>query len=180
MNSHGRNIAASLQEGLTGRVCIVGVGNRQRGDDGAGPRLIDAKPPEAPGVWLDTGVTPENFLEPIVRTNPDTMLIVDAVAFGGLPGDCRLLDATELHSTAVSTHAGSLHMLSEYLSARIGARIRVLAIQPQRTGPSEELSEPVEKSVVELAALLSDILTSSEVANGEESSACKCMATSSA
>ncbi len=172
MNSHDQDIAASLREWLTGRVCIVGVGNRQRGDDGTGPRLIDAKPSGAPGVWLDTGVTPENFLEPLVRTNPNTILIVDAVAFDGLPGECRLLDATELHSTAVSTHAGSLHILSEYLSARTGACIRVLAIQPQRTGASEELSQPVEKSVVELAALLSDILTSSEVQNAKDSSKC--------
>ena len=74
-----QDLATSLSELLAGRVCIVGVGNRLRGDDGAGPRLIDARHPDASGVWLDAGVVPENYLEIIARANPDTVLIVDVV-----------------------------------------------------------------------------------------------------
>ena len=157
------NMTATLRELLAGRVCIMGVGNRHRGDDGAGPRLIDARHPAARGVWLDAGVAPENFLEPIVRTKPDTVLIVDAVAFGGLPGECRLMDAMAMDMTVVSTHAGSLGMLSEYLSARSKARIRVIAIQPEKIDAREGLSQPVEKSVLELAAVLSELLASAKV-----------------
>ena len=148
----------SLSELLTGRVCIVGVGNRQRGDDGAGPRLIDARSPASRGVWLDAGVAPENFLEPIVRTKPDTVLIVDAVAFGGIPGECRLIDATAIDTVVMSTHAGSLGMLRDYLTARTNARIQVLGIQPERIDAREGLSQPVENSVRELAVLLSNVL----------------------
>jgi hydrogenase maturation protease len=150
--------ATSLRDLLNERVCIVGVGNRQRGDDGAGPKLIDARHPTARGAWLDAGVVPENLLEPILRTNPDTVLIVDAVAFGGIPGECRLMDAASLDTVSVSTHAGSLSMLNDYLSARTDARIQLIAIQPERIDVREELSPPVEKSVRELAALLSDAL----------------------
>jgi hydrogenase 3 maturation protease len=144
-----------IHELLSGQVCIVGVGNRQRGDDGAGPRLIDSRHSDAQGVWLDAGVAPENYLETIARTNPDTVLIVDAVDFGGAAGEYRWIDASALKTTAVSTHAGSLATLSEYLTARTNAIVHVIAIQPERVDAREGLSLPVEKSVLQLAALLS-------------------------
>lgn len=153
----------SLRGLLTGRVCVVGVGNRQRGDDGAGPRLIDVRDRSTRGIWLDAGVAPENFLEPIVRTNPDTVLFVDAVAFGGVPGECRLIDATAIDTAVVSTHAGSLSMLRDYLTARTNARIQVIAIQPETIHAQEGLSQPVEESVRELAALLSNDLASTKM-----------------
>jgi len=151
------NMTTLLRDLLAGRVCIVGVGNRHRGDDGAGPRLIDARHPAAQGVWMDAGVAPENFLEPIVRTNPETILIVDAVAFGGFPGERRLMDVTAIDTFAVSTHAGSLAMLGDYLLARTGARIQIMAIQPERI-VGDGLSQAVETSVLKLTAMLSDLL----------------------
>jgi hydrogenase maturation protease len=125
--------------------------------------LIDTRSPAAPGVWLDAGVAPENFLEPIVRTNPDAVLIVDAVAFGGLPGECRLMDASEIDMAAISTHAGSLGILSDYLTARTTARIHLLAIQPERIDLHGGLSQPVERSVQKLAAELSNLLASAKM-----------------
>ena len=159
------DLTTSLRDLLRGRVCIVGVGNRQRGDDGAGPRVIDGRRPAAGGVWLDAGIVPENFLEPIARTNPDTVLIVDAVDFGGLPGVCRLMDAAAMHTAAVSTHAGSLSLLSDYLSARTGARIKVMAIQPETIEVREGLSQAVEESVLQLTATLSELLAFTEPAS---------------
>ena len=99
----------------------------------------------------------------IDRSNPDTVLIVDAVAFGGYPGECRLLEATPVDTAAVSTHAGSLAMLCDYLSARTKASIRVLAIQPERIDAREGLSPQVEKSVLFLAAVLSEFLSSAKL-----------------
>ena len=143
---------------LRGRVCIVGIGNRQRGDDGAGPRLIDARPPGTPGVWLDAGIAPENYLEPIARSNPDAVLIVDAAAFGGRPGERRLVSAARADAVVLSTHAGSLALLCEYLGNRTPARIQILAIEPESIGPGEGLSRAVEESVRELASWLSRLL----------------------
>ncbi len=141
----------------------MGVGNRQRGDDGAGPRLIDSRRKGTRGVWIDAGMAPENFLEPIARSNPDTVLILDAVAFGGFPGECRLMDASAMEMVVLSTHAGSLGMLSQYLAARCGARVQVLAIQPDQIDAGEELSHPVGKSVLQLSSMLSDLLVDHEL-----------------
>jgi hydrogenase 3 maturation protease len=160
-NTHrlGPDMKVVLGALLSGRVCIVGVGNRGRRDDGAGPRLIEQRRPGTPGDWIDAGVAPENFLEPIARTHPDVVLIVDAVDFGGTPGQCRPMDASATEMLFLSTHAGSLNMLAEYLSARSGAKVQVLGIQPQRIDAGEGLSEPVARSVRELAAMLADLLT---------------------
>lgn len=151
---------AELASLLAGRVCIVGVGNRWRGDDGAGPRVIDARRRGTRGVWIDAGVVPENFLEPIARTGPDRVLIVDAVAFGGVLGQWRLMDVTDTDAIVLSTHAGSLAMLSEYLSVRTSASVHLLGIQPESIDARVGLSQSVEKSVRELAMTLSDLLAS--------------------
>ena len=143
-----------LRTFLQGRVCIVGVGNRQWGDDGAGSRLIDVRRPDSPGYWFDAGVAPENFLEPIAKADPDAVLFVDAAVFGGLPGEFCLMDASRLDTTSVSTHAGSLRMLGEYLARRTGARVEVLAIQPRTVAMQKGLSAEVLHSVHALSGML--------------------------
>ena len=158
-NQLGPGIERQLGEMLVGHVCVVGVGNRHRRDDAAGPQVIDLRRPETSGVWIDAGVAPENHLELIVRAKPDTVLLVDAVDFGGRPGDCKITDINALETAAISTHAGSLRLLGEYLSIRSGVRPWVLAIQPRRIEVGEGLSEPVASTVGRIAALLSDLLS---------------------
>lgn len=158
-NPLGPGIGVQLSEILVGHVCVVGVGNRHRCDDAVGPQVIDLRRPETPGAWIDAGVAPENHLELIVRAKPDTVLLVDAVDFGGRPGDCKITDINALETAAISTHAGSLRLLGEYLSIRSGVRPWVLAIQPQRIEAGEGLSEPVASTVRSIATLLSDLLS---------------------
>ncbi|NND96844.1 MAG: hydrogenase maturation protease [Pirellulaceae bacterium] len=158
-NQLGPSIEVQLSDVLEGHVCIVGIGNRHRCDDAAGPQVIDLRRSGTPGVWIDAGVAPENYLELIARAKPDTVLLVDAVDFGGSPGDCRITDINALETAAISTHAGSLRLLGEYLSIRNGVRPWVLAIQPQRIEMGEGLSEPVASTVGRIAVLLSDLLS---------------------
>ena len=47
-------------------------------------------------------------------------------------------------------------MLADYLKARAGASVHVLAIQPESLGMAEALSRSVEQAVEDVAALLSD------------------------
>jgi hydrogenase 3 maturation protease len=156
------SIKGDLRSWLTGQVCVVGIGNRLRRDDGAGPHVIDSRRPQSSGCWIDAGVAPENFLEPIARTDPDAILLIDAVNFGGPPGACRLIEPSATDMLAISTHAGSLSMLAKYLSSRTGARLLLVGIQPDSIDAGEGLSEPVASSVQALAAMLSDLLTPKE------------------
>ena len=159
------SIRIELQTLLVGRICVVGVGNRYRSDDAAGPRVIDLCRSEKSGVWIDAGVAPENFLERIARTNPDVVLIVDAVDFGGTPGECQIMDINIMEMVVISTHSLSLRMLGDYLAIRTDARVSVLAIQPEVIDMGEGLSDPVARSVHAMSVLLSDLLSNSEPAS---------------
>ena len=99
-----------LHERSWGRVCLLGVGNRWRGDDGAGSRLAAALRAVVGTAAVDAGAVPENYLEKLVQKNPDTILIADAVDFGGAAGEFRLLAPDRISPAGLSSHALSLQM----------------------------------------------------------------------
>ena len=143
-----------LKQNLKGRVCVVGIGNRLKGDDAAGPKLIDLLAGHGRFYCIDAGVVPENYLEKIVGIKPDTILLVDAMDFGGEAGSCRLFSADQVAGGKLSSHALSLRMTCDYLQGRIPARIFVLGIQPSRVKMNEPLSAAVKAAVEKLAAEL--------------------------
>ncbi len=147
-----------LEGHLAGRVCVVGIGNRLAGDDGAGSAVAEKLAERAPGYVIDAGIAPENHLEPIVRGEPDTILLVDAVEFGGEPGSVRLFDPRALRAGGLSTHATSLGIVTEYLAARCAARIVLLGIQPGRLRLGTALSDEVASSVGAVARRLAELM----------------------
>jgi len=132
---------------LDGRICLVGIGNRCWRDDGAGSVLAEAleKCPEFDA--MDAGFVPENHLEVIARKKPDRVLFIDATDFGGAPGQVRLLFPDKVAPSGLSTHAGSLKMLAEYLQARTRAQVALLAIQPADTAAGDSLSPEVSRAL---------------------------------
>jgi len=143
-------------------VSIVGVGNRMRADDGAGPVLIDRVKDNVAATCIDAGITPENYLEKVVVGEPDTILIVDAGHFGGQPGDTRMFQSSEIAAAGVSTHTLSLELACDYLKNRISANVFLIAIQPEMIEWKEALSESVDKAVDDLARTLVGILSADE------------------
>jgi hydrogenase 3 maturation protease len=143
---------------LRGRVCVLGVGNRLRGDDGAGPCVIDALADTARAVCLDGGMAPENYAQAIVRAQPEVILIIDAADFGGRAGELRFFEATEISGGSFSTHAPSLALLCRYLQTATPARVAGVAIQPERLTLGEGLSGPVTAAVARLSSTLADVL----------------------
>ena len=132
---------------------ILGVGNLLRGDDGVGPAVVAAIKPHVNVPCLDAGPAPEKFLEIIVRAAPATVLIIDAVDFGGEPGEIRLLDLADLRGSACSTHATSLALVGRYLETRIQVRVRLIGVQPLQLR-GEQFSAPVAEAVQRLAGSL--------------------------
>lgn len=137
-----------------GRVCLLGIGNRLWHDDGVGSLMAEALQSCQGFDVIDAGFIPENHLETVARKNPDTILMIDATDFGGKPGQVRLLDADKVTYSGLSTHAGSLRMLAEYLQVRTNAGIALLAIQPGDTSAGEGLSPAVSGSFNALLELL--------------------------
>ena len=140
---------------LKGRVVILGVGNPLRGDDGAGPYLIERLRGQIDSTLLNCEEVPENFLGKIAENQPDSVLIVDAIDFGLSPGSAALLEEDELERVALSTHHAPLQLFINCVKAETGARIFVLGIQPQ----SMEWGNRISNEVKETLGFLQDMIT---------------------
>jgi len=137
------------------RLLIMGIGNRLRGDDAVGSLLIDRLEGKVNAELLDASDVPENYLGVIESASPEIILVVDAVNFGGKPGEVSLFILDQLADTAVSTHNTSLSLLFKVLQINPPPEVFLLAIQPANITLGESLSAPVIETLDMLARLLS-------------------------
>lgn len=135
---------------LKGKVIVLCIGNKERGDDGAGPYLADAIRGKTPYEVIDAGMTPENYTGLVIRFNPDTIVIIDAICFEGQPGEIRLFSGDDLRSGKISTHDVSPKLLIEYLRSSTDADIFIVGIKPKSNKLGDRMSEEVKKAIDEL------------------------------
>ena len=153
------DLTEDLRQRLTGRVAVVGIGNPDLGDDGAGMRLAECLAARGLSDIFLAERTPERWVGRLARDGYDSVLFLDAVDAGERPGSVLLLDAAEVESRfpQLSTHKLSLGTLARLLEAEGGARALLLGIQPARLTPGAGLSAPVETTVEILADLVSNL-----------------------
>ncbi len=155
----------SLQNRLKGKVLILGVGNPLRGDDGAGPYLIERLRGCIPAMLLNCEDVPENFLGQIAEHQPTSLLLVDAIDFGMPPGATALLEGDELQGVSLSTHHSSLQLFMKCLKAETGGQVFVLGIQPGSTEFGNEMSPEVKETVDLLRLIIIEALSPGELPN---------------
>ena len=141
-----------------GRIVIVGMGDRMKGDDGAGSivaekltRTIKRKDIRI----IDAGNAIENYIGLIEKFHPDTVVVIDAVDFGGSPGEIKTMDPDELQEITTSTHTFSLPLLINHIKITTGARCNLVGIQPKKIDVSENISTEIQKSIKKLIEDLS-------------------------
>ena len=130
---------------------LIGIGNYMQGDDGIGPRLVEAVCQRGLDTTFEALVLAANGIDLLTHFVPQTgrMLIVDCARMGLAPGQHRLLApaaATPVQpATTLSTHDNDLLALIEYARAA-GCPIpplNILAIQPQAITFGAALSPPL-------------------------------------
>ena len=137
-----------LRSHLKGKVIILGIGNALRSDDGAGSVLAGRIKDRVPFGVLDSGTTPENYLGKIIKEKPDNLVIIDAVDFGGSPGEFRELEEKDLKTVNLfSTHNASLSLTINYLQDNLKLDIIILMIQPKTIAFGDKLSPEVADSI---------------------------------
>jgi hydrogenase maturation protease len=121
-----------LRRGLTGRVCLVGVGNEDLGDDGFGPRLAQALSGAGGLEVVVAGTTPERWVGHLAAAGFDNIVFLDAVDVAGPPGAVVFMDADELEAALpqISTHKFSLGTLARLIRLQSPARVWLLGVQP--------------------------------------------------
>ncbi|MEQ8233691.1 MAG: hydrogenase maturation protease [Gammaproteobacteria bacterium] len=145
---------------MNATLCL-GIGNRFRRDDGAGPALAAALAAHTlPGVTVRTLSGEGAGLVEAFATAP-RVFVFDAVASGAAPGTVHRIDA---HAGSVprgffaySSHAFSLAEAIELARAldALPATLRVYGIEGSDFGAGEGLSAPVAAAV---AALVDEVV----------------------
>ncbi len=147
-----------IRNALSGRVCIVGMGNTLLGDDGAGVVIVEALRGAGTNGRAHL-VNAEDIIEShafeIADGDWDRIVVIDAVRFGGRPGDVMFGSFSEIGDLLndYSTHKLSLR-LSESIWRERGKETYLLGIEPESLDFGEGLSLAVQKS----ADTLGDIL----------------------
>ncbi len=146
---------ADLLERLEGRrFGVIGIGNVFKGDDGAGPRLIELLSDGFPLPLADAAEVPENYGGWVIKRDLEVVVFADAVDFGGDAGEFRIISIDKLIVLASDTHRLSLHMMIKYLEEEWGGEPILIGIQPGSLGLGRPLSPEVERGVGDLASLL--------------------------
>lgn len=154
------NLRGPLREHLQGRVCLVGVGNVELGDDGFGVRLAEKL--RDSGLQgrgcrvLIAGLEPERSLPELCGGGFDHVAFLDAVEFGGEPGAVVLLETPEIAARfpQVSTHKLSLGLLAETIQASSDTKCCLLGVQPASLSAGASLTPKVQATLELLANLL--------------------------
>lgn len=115
------------------RIAVVGIGSELRGDDAAGLLVARTLGSLLAGhdsvLILEGGTAPENVTGALRYFRPHLVLLADAAQFNAPPGTVRWLDWRAAAGFGASTHAGSLSMVGQYLSAQLGCEVALLGIQ---------------------------------------------------
>jgi hydrogenase 3 maturation protease len=135
------------------RVVVVGAGNRDKGDDGAGIAAAESlrkrlSPAQKRRVRvLLGGPAPENLTGKIRTLAPDLVVILDAALGGRRPGAVFRADPARISDDSVTTHAISLRWLARYIEESIGCPTVILGIQPKSMETGSDLTREVEKGI---------------------------------
>ena len=132
-----KDLRQQLGELLQGRVCLMGLGNVDCGDDGFGIRLAEElREAGVPDVII-AGTTPEQYVGRIANQGFDRLVFLDAVEFGAPPGSVALLNAREICARypQISTHKISLGVLAKWVRASSRTKVWLLGVQPQSIKP---------------------------------------------
>ena len=146
---------AKLKNRLQGKVSVVSIGNRLRGDDGVGPEIINRLSSPLPRLLLfDVGETPENYLGKIVKQKPDTIVLIDAVDLGAPPGTIKIIEKDDIKDESLSTHNASLNLVVKYLQKETSADVFLLGIQPKTIEFGKEISQSVKEGLEKIVRML--------------------------
>jgi hydrogenase maturation protease len=147
------NLREQLQILLQTRVCLMGLGNVDYGDDGFGVRLAEAL------EVMNAGTNPERFIGRVADEGFDHVIFLDAVEFGGAPGSVALLNSDEMAARfpQISTHKISVGLLAKQLESNGRTKAWLLGVQPESLKLGGRLTPTVQATLELLLDLVRDV-----------------------
>jgi hydrogenase 3 maturation protease len=143
-----------FEQCLNRRPVLIGIGSRWHADDAAGPAVVSRVSGLVAVRCIDAGDAPERHLGEAIAGGADAIVLLDAVDFGGEPGEIAVLTAAELPDRLSTTHTSSLRLLMRYLATESDADVLLVGIQPAQIIFGQPMTEAVRAAVDAIAALL--------------------------
>lgn len=149
-----KNLREQLECSLAGRVCFMGLGNVDYGDDGFGVRLAEELKAAAVPDVIVARTTPDRWISHFASF--DHIVFLDAVEFGGAPGSAVFLDSSEIavRFPQISTHKISVGVLARWVELTGSTKAWLLGVQPESLKPGQQLSPTLQKTFEVLRELL--------------------------
>lgn len=140
---------------------VVGTGSRLRGDDSAGPYVIDLLkermalegPPRVTMTLIDADVMPENYTKPIRESGADHCMFIDAVDMGLRPGTIRRIPIELIDATIPCSHSLPMSLVMGYIGESV-PKVELMGIQISVAGLFHEMSDAVKDACGDLADIL--------------------------
>jgi hydrogenase 3 maturation protease len=148
----------ALKGRVKGKVVLVGIGNELRGDDGFGPYVVEALKGKVSAALINCGTALENYHKPIVKDDPDAIILLDIAAFEGPYGEIAVFEKRDIMKIGFSTHNVSPKVFIEMLERSVKADILMVGVKPKGTAFGEELSEEVREAADMLAGFFEKLL----------------------
>jgi len=148
-----------ISELIKKKTVIVGVGNPLKGDDGAGVSIVKKLMEKINSDKIEFFVVEEvieNYLGKIEKINPDSLIIFDAVDFGGKRGEIKFFKPADIMNISTTTHSFSLPDLLKIYN--LIPKSVIVGIQPAKISFGEEMCQEVKKSIEEIVTLFVDYI----------------------
>ena len=134
---------------------VMGIGNPARGDDGIGSFIASELINRGLDIVIDCREVPENYITKACNMRPNTVIIIDAVNMGEMPGAIRILDSESIFQ-GITSHNAGIDIISNFIKNSCNARIYILAIQPGNL--AGDMTESVKEAGKKIINYLSDKL----------------------
>lgn len=152
-----------------GNLVIAGVGSADNGDDAIGLYVAKRLSEEIHSKSIKVVICDsesklfrvadccDNDSKSSFEDEPDHVIFIDAVEFGGKAGSIVLLNSNEIKERfpQVSTHKISLSTIANIIESNGKTRVWLIGIQPQMLTHSSGLSDEVKRSADVLIGVLS-------------------------
>ncbi|UCE80409.1 MAG: hydrogenase maturation protease [Methanobacteriota archaeon] len=141
-------------------IYVLGIGNKDRGDDGAGIVVAEVLRKTFPSYSFSEHDGLEGVVLDISEKDEDAFIVfVDAADLGEEPGSIKLVKADDISATEITTHRVTVALLAALLE-RSGKRSAVICIQPGQIEFQAEMTDSVRASVNSVAEALRCLMAS--------------------
>ncbi|MGA2004701.1 MAG: hydrogenase maturation protease [Terriglobales bacterium] len=160
------SLGEQLENTLQGRVCLMGVGNTDYGDDGFGVYLAQSLLDAGVQDVVIAGSSPEHWMGVTADREFDHLVFLDAVDLSAQtePGSVIFLDSEQIAARypQVSTHKLSLGLLAKFAESNGITKAWLLGVQPGSLKGAQTLTPAVSKTSGVLLELLFRLKTREE------------------